>query len=108
MDLGDFGGFITALLLPMRPLRQIAGINAVIQRGLAAGESVFGLLDETEEVPDAPDAAAIQAPRGAVQFDAVSFRYKDYRATGDARYHGRGPRDSGHLPHRRQTSGRGS
>ncbi len=42
-------GFITALLLLMRPLRQLTGINAVIQKGLAAGESVFSLLDQPEE-----------------------------------------------------------
>jgi len=73
MDLGDFGGFITALLLLMRPLRQIAGINAVIQRGLAAGESVFGLLDETEEV-DAGTEFSGRA-RGAIEFRGVNFSY---------------------------------
>src|SRR6185295_12392657 len=32
--------------------------------------------DEPEETPDALDAVTIERPRGAVQFDAVSFRYK--------------------------------
>ncbi len=73
MDLGDFGGFITALLLLMRPMRQIAGINAVIQRGLAAGESVFGLLDEPEEVDNG--AAFDGRVRGAVEFRGVGFTY---------------------------------
>ena len=38
---------------------------------------MFELLDEPEETPDAADATVIAAPRGAVQFDDVSFRYKD-------------------------------
>lgn len=73
MDLGDFGGFITALLLLMRPLRQLTGINAVIQKGLAAGESVFGLLDEPEE----KDAGSHSPARvqGAVEFRGVNFTY---------------------------------
>ncbi len=78
MDLGDFGGFITALLLLMRPLRQIAGINAVIQRGLAAGESVFGLLDEPEEVDSGGEFAG--PVRGAVEFRGVTFHYDPGKA----------------------------
>ncbi|GIK33896.1 MAG: ABC transporter ATP-binding protein [Gammaproteobacteria bacterium] len=73
MNLGDFGGFITALLLLMRPLRQIGGINAVIQRGLAAGESVFSLLDEAEEVDTGSVAPA--RVKGAVEFRGVGFSY---------------------------------
>ncbi|MCC7258448.1 MAG: lipid A export permease/ATP-binding protein MsbA [Gammaproteobacteria bacterium] len=80
MDLGDFGGFITALLLLMRPLRQIAGINAVIQRGLAAGESVFGLLDQPEELDGGAEIGG--RVRGAVEFRGVSFAYEG--ATGQA------------------------
>jgi ATP-binding cassette subfamily B protein len=41
-----------------------------------AAERVFELLDEPEETPDVSDAVAIDRPRGAVQFDAVGFRYK--------------------------------
>lgn len=73
MDLGDFGGFITALLMLMRPLRQLTNINATIQRGLAAGESVYGVLDQPEE----PDTGreAIERVRGEVEFRAVGFTY---------------------------------
>jgi len=73
MDLGDFGGFITAMLLLMRPLRQLTGVNAVIQKGLAAGESVFGLLDEPDERDSGSHAPA--RARGKVEFRGVSFTY---------------------------------
>lgn len=73
MDLGDFGGFITALVLLMRPLRQLSGINAVIQRGLAAGESVFAVLDEAEE----RDGGSLspERVRGSVSMRGVGFSY---------------------------------
>ncbi len=48
-DLGDFVGFLTAMVFLMRPLRALTGINAAIQRGIAAGSSVFSILDEAEE-----------------------------------------------------------
>jgi subfamily B ATP-binding cassette protein MsbA len=73
MDLGDFGGFITALLLLMRPLRQLTSINAVVQRGLAAGESVFGVLDQAEESDSG--TAAVARVRGDVEFCGVNFTY---------------------------------
>ncbi len=73
MDLGDFGGFITALLLLMRPLRQLTGINAVIQKGLAAGESVFGLLDQPDEIDTGTYSPS--RVRGKVEFRGVSFTY---------------------------------
>jgi ATP-binding cassette subfamily B protein len=41
-----------------------------------AAERVFELLDEPEEMPEAAGAVALTAARGAVEFDAVSFRYK--------------------------------
>lgn len=73
MDLGDFGGFITALVMLMRPLRQLTGINATIQRGLAAGESVFGLLDQPEEADTGVEHIA--RARGQVEFRGVRFTY---------------------------------
>jgi subfamily B ATP-binding cassette protein MsbA len=73
MDLGDFGGFIAALLLLMRPLRALTGVNVSIQRGIAAGITVFRLLDEEEE----RDTGTLTPTRvkGKVEFRNVSFHY---------------------------------
>lgn len=73
MGAGDFGGFITALLLLMRPLQSLTGVNATLQRGIAAGTSVFQLLDEPVEV-DTGQAAPARV-RGKVEFLGVSFAY---------------------------------
>jgi ATP-binding cassette subfamily B protein len=51
-------------------------VTVRIQLTVVAAERVFELLDEPEESPDAAAASVITAPRGAVQFDHVGFRYK--------------------------------
>ena len=73
LDVGDFGGFITALLLLMRPLRSLTGVNVSLQRGIAAGASVFQLLDEDNEWDTGTLAPA--RVRGQVEFRDVSFEY---------------------------------
>jgi subfamily B ATP-binding cassette protein MsbA len=47
---GGFVSFLTALLLVFAPLRRLTGVNQTLQRGLAAAESVFRLIDERPEV----------------------------------------------------------
>ena len=59
------------------PITQLSGIANTIQLTIVSAERVFELLDEPEETPDAADATVIAAPRGAVQFDHVSFSYKE-------------------------------
>jgi len=72
-DLGNFFGFLTAMVLLMQPIRQLTNVNVSLQRGIAAGVSIFRLLDESEErdsgnyVPD--------RIHGEVEFRRVCFRY---------------------------------
>ena len=70
---GSFVSFITALLMLLAPLRHLADVNAPLQRGLAAAESVFQLLDEVDE----PDPGRIDAgrARGEISLERVTFRY---------------------------------
>ena len=73
ITVGSFVSFITALLMLLSPLRHLADVNAPLQRGLAAAESVFQLLDEAIE----RDEGKIDAGRvaGHLVFRDVSFRY---------------------------------
>ena len=77
LPIGDLQAFIQYGRQFSFPITQLSGIANMIQLTVVAAERVFELLDEPEETPDAADATAIASPRGAVQFDAVSFRYKD-------------------------------
>ncbi len=77
LSIGDVQAFIQYSRQFSMPITQLSGIANTIQLTIVSAERVFELLDEPEETPDAADATVIAAPRGAVQFDDVSFRYKE-------------------------------
>lgn len=73
MSAGTFVAFMGAMMGMLTPIRHLNGINAKIQRGLAAAESIFAVID----LPDEP-AGGKHAPatvQGAIRFDNVVFRY---------------------------------
>jgi subfamily B ATP-binding cassette protein MsbA len=70
---GEFVSFITAMLMLTAPLKRITGVNEPLQRGLAAAESVFELIDQAGEKD--PGRDEIARARGEIQFDNVSFYY---------------------------------
>ena len=73
MSVGDFSGFITAMVLLMTPLKRLTNVNAMIQRGIAAASSIFSLLDEGNELDlGTKDAGRLN---GAVSFKDVTFAY---------------------------------
>jgi subfamily B ATP-binding cassette protein MsbA len=70
---GEFVGYLTAAFLLPRPIRQLSDANGEIQKGIAAAESLFEILDEKGE-PDAGDFETARS-RGALEFKNLSFRY---------------------------------
>jgi len=77
LPIGDVQAFIQYSRQFSMPITQLSGIANTIQLTVASAERVFELLDEPEEPPDPAAATVLSAPRGAVQFDDVSFRYKE-------------------------------
>lgn len=77
LEVEKFTGFMAAMLLLMTPLKHLTNVNASLQRGLAAAESVFGLLDSAVESDAAasPGVRAEARARGALEFDRISFSY---------------------------------
>jgi subfamily B ATP-binding cassette protein MsbA len=70
---GDFVAFLTMAGLLAKPIRQLSQVNSVVQRGLAAAESIFGLLDEESE-KDRGDYR-VERAQGALEFRNVKFSY---------------------------------
>ena len=70
---GDFMSYLAAMIMLFTPVKRITSVSQSMQRGLAAAESVFALLD----TPGEPDAGTreLQQVRGEVAFERVSFRY---------------------------------
>jgi subfamily B ATP-binding cassette protein MsbA len=70
---GEFASFVTAMLLLLAPIKRLTEINAPLQRGLAAAESVFGMIDNPVE--EDRGTLALPRARGEVQYENVSFTY---------------------------------
>ena len=81
MSMGDLLGFFAALISIAQPLRELVGVAGPLQQGIAAGQSLFELLDEPVE-PQGGALTVLRA-RGEVQFDQVSFRYGADSAAGE-------------------------
>ncbi|MCE2575011.1 ABC transporter ATP-binding protein [Komagataeibacter sp. FNDCR2] len=77
--LGDFSGFVAALLLAARPLRALGTLNIALQEGLGGLQRVFDVIDEPVTVAQAPDAVALPPGGGNLCFEKVVFRYPDGR-----------------------------
>jgi len=75
ITVGEFVSFVTAMLMLTAPLKRITSVNEPLQRGLAAAESVFELIDQSGESD--PGQATIARARGEIRFDNVSFSYID-------------------------------
>ena len=58
-----------------KPFNEISGVVTELQNAIACAGRVFVLLDETEETPDAPDAAAPRDFTGCVSLQDVRFSY---------------------------------
>jgi ATP-binding cassette, subfamily B, bacterial MsbA len=76
---GNFMGFVSALLIAARPLRALGTMNAAIQEGLAGLVRVFHVIDEPAAIADAPNATPLPPGPGEVVFDRVAFAYPDGR-----------------------------
>jgi subfamily B ATP-binding cassette protein MsbA len=74
MTMGDLLGFFAALVNIAQPLRELVGVSGALQNGIAAGQSLFELLDEPAE----SQGGGYKTPRvrGEVEFANVSFSYE--------------------------------
>lgn len=73
VTVGTFMSFIAAMLLLFPPLKRLTTVNAALQRGVAAAQSVFGFLQEDQERDTGTHA--FSRAKGAVKFNAVGFEY---------------------------------
>ncbi len=73
ITVGGFVSFITAMLMLLAPLKQLAEINGPLQRGMAAAEEVYNLIDKTTE--RTTGEALTQRATGKLDFIDVNFSY---------------------------------
>ncbi len=73
--IGDFTGFVTALLLAAQSMRALGNLSAVLQEAAAALARFYAVIDETPTVLDRPGAPPIAISAGEIAFRHVSFAY---------------------------------
>ncbi|MHB9118108.1 MAG: lipid A export permease/ATP-binding protein MsbA [Burkholderiales bacterium] len=74
-SVGGFVSFITAMLMLLAPVKRLTGISESLQKGLAAAEIVFDLLD-TDSEPDRGEHDIARA-QGTLEFQNVGLRYDE-------------------------------
>jgi len=72
---GSLISFIAAMSMMLSPIKRVSNLANVLQRGIAAGGSIFELLDAGSE----RDTGTIELPRveGRVEYRGVSLAYQD-------------------------------
>jgi subfamily B ATP-binding cassette protein MsbA len=73
ITVGEFVALATALALLSSPIKRLTRINVSLQRGLAAAESIFALIDESPETDSGQ--LVIKKPQGGIEFRDISYTH---------------------------------
>ena len=73
LQVGEFGAYITAMLLLMQHAKRLSTVNAALQRGIAAAQSVFEFLDRQTEYDTGRET--LDRANGSIRYNHVTFRY---------------------------------
>jgi subfamily B ATP-binding cassette protein MsbA len=77
MTVGDFFSFLGALVFFYRPLKDMNGINNIVQDGIAAAKRIFDVLDTEPEIKNKTGAISVPPDFKSIEFRNVSFKYED-------------------------------
>jgi subfamily B ATP-binding cassette protein MsbA len=75
MSTGSFITFLVASGMLVKPIRQLTEINSHIQRGIAAAQSIFEVLDTCSESDTG--VLTVDSARGGFEFAEVNFSYQN-------------------------------
>ena len=73
MSMGDLLAFLVSLVNIAQPLRSLVSVSGPLQQGIAAGQSIFDVLDEPTEISGG--GKPVQRVRGDISFEGVAFSY---------------------------------
>ncbi|NKI35482.1 lipid A export permease/ATP-binding protein MsbA [Wenzhouxiangella sp. XN79A] len=74
---GIFMSVLAAMVATIPPLKRLTNMHVLIQKGIAAADSIYDVLDREPEPRGGSHAP--ERVRGEVVFDQVTFRYPDHR-----------------------------
>ena len=74
ISIGTFMSYLTAMIMMFAPIKRLSEVNVVLQRGIAASESIYDLLDSDSENIDMSDRTNIEGSI-SISFKNVTFKY---------------------------------
>lgn len=72
---GEFVAYITAMGMIFDPVRRLTGVNATIQRGLAAAHSIYEIFDQTLDQQRGQAEAFSSLKSASLAVKNVTFKY---------------------------------
>ena len=79
ISIGTFMSYLTAMIMMFAPIKRLSEVNVVLQRGIAASESIYDLLDSKSENIGMIDATKIEGSI-SISFKNVTFKYPSSRS----------------------------
>jgi ATP-binding cassette, subfamily B, bacterial MsbA len=74
---GDFTGFVTALVMAAQPIRALGNLNAIVQEAASALQRTFNVMDEAPQIQDRPGAKPLAVAGGEIRFSELGFSYRE-------------------------------
>lgn len=71
---GGFASMLAAMLAILKPMKNLTAVSSTIQRGIAAAESIFALLDQPAEQDQG--SIYVQRVTGKIAYQQVNFAYQ--------------------------------
>ena len=76
ITVGTIVAFVALLAYMFDPIQQLSQLYTTYQSGMAALEKIYQLLDVQPDIVDHPDALQLGRIRGEIEFEDVSFAYR--------------------------------
>lgn len=76
LSAGTFIAFMTAMMMLFAPMKRLTNVNAIVQKGIAASESVFEFLDNPPEKDQG--SYSIDRVKGELEFKQLNFAYQGH------------------------------
>lgn len=73
ISVGTFMSYLTAMIMLFAPIKRLSEVNVILQRGIAASESIFALLDSECESANKGNHEIIN--KIAIDFKNINFKY---------------------------------
>lgn len=73
---GTFFSFMTAVMFLYTPVKKLSRLNNTVQRGLAAADRIFAVLETRSEIEDPPLPVTLPRRMHRIDFENVSFSYE--------------------------------